>query len=173
MDTFSDKEKAGLNKFIKKHSTKTTTNPKSFMGADLTKKGSKHFGKYFGANYKSIKSSLPMFGIGMALNVPRHMREGKSLPGAIGRSALSSARLMMFPETFYGPMLGNAIAGLPGKLQEKAQQKDFVKNYSFLGGDYIDQQASYSSRARAVEHIKRSRTSVQSGLGREARRYHN
>ena len=51
-------------------------------------------------------------------------------------------------------------------------EKYFYQNMNYLGGNYLDTETNYASRARAMEHIKRTRGILASGLGQEARRYH-
>lgn len=119
-----------------------------------------------------IKKGLFGYGIGMALGLPGRLEEGKSLPRAVAEQAAWSTRLFLAPSTIYGPLMAKGIASIPDRIRQAESNRDMQLNYRFMGGDYIDTQANYASRARAVEHIKRSRTSVQAGMGKEARRYH-
>ena len=95
-----------------------------------------------------------------------------SLPRAIAKDTAETLVYFNAPELLAFRVASGLAQSYPEMKQMKQQERDYLTNYRFLGGDYIDKTTNYKSRARAMEHIKRSRQNLQTGIGSEARRYH-
>ncbi|MFW5871956.1 MAG: hypothetical protein ACOCUT_02520 [bacterium] len=101
------------------------------------------------------------------------LEAGERFLPALGKEVVQNVAYGMA----WKPLLGYNIASAAGKIapeiQNAAQQEaNFNANYNFVGGNYIDTENNYASRARAVEQIKRNRNGIRNALGSEARRFH-
>ena len=163
------------NKRLKDHITRGMDHT-HFMGKELTSKGQKAAKKVLGPKAKMSKGANKLGFGGMALSyaigVPNKLERGMSLPGALALDTAESMVFMAAPEALAYYAAYNVAKSYPEMKRAAQQQRSYTKNYRFLGGDYIDTQANHRSRARAMEHIKRSRQNIQANAGNEARRYH-
>lgn len=151
----------------------------SFMGKELTSKGSKVARELLGPKTGSLTSgtrraSLGFGGmaLGLGIGVPLELKKGTPLPIAIAKEAALDMAIAAAPETLAYYMAGSFAKHYPDFKRMKERQRDYMTNYRHIGGDYIDKQTNYKSRARAMEQIKRSRQNIQANIGKEARRYH-
>lgn len=109
----------------------------------------------------------------IAFGTTLRVKHGEGLFSAIGNEMVEDAMFAIAPELAIGGLIGSAAVDMYPQINKMAEQKKSMKmNYNYLGGDYIDTQSNYTSRARAMQHIKRARASMAAGVGGEARRYH-
>lgn len=159
-----------------------TTTKRSFNRAlnnNLSEKGVKTVKSTVG-NFKnsfdtSIFSSAGLLAYGGATLFGTNLRVsgGESFLPALGKEMVEDAMFAVAPELLVG-LIGSAVAKSYPKLNVMAEQKKrYALNYSMLGGNYIDQQADHMGRQRAMEHIKRTRSTLARSMGGEARRYHS
>lgn len=115
------------------------------------------------------RMGLMAWGGGIAFGVPHRLRQGDSLPAAIGKEAVRDAIYLAMPHLIpLSAARGIAKMYPEMKMMSEAEREAAVNNRT-LGGGYQDTEANKASRARGLEMIERSRIPQ---MGGEARRYH-
>lgn len=112
------------------------------------------------------------WGLGAVFGTSFRVNSGEEFLPALGKEIVEDSMFAIAPWTLGAFMANVAVQVYPDIKQASEQKKNFAMNYNYLGGDYVDTQSNYASRARAMEHIKRSRATMAAGVGGEARRYH-
>jgi len=169
----------GYNRLLDKYMTRQADHA-TFMGKELTSKGSKVVGdmlgppsgRMAGGKMSNIGFGFKGMALSYAIGVPMKLRRGMSLPSAMALDTAESVAFIAAPEIFAYRAAYQFAKQYPEMRRAKEQQRDYITNYSFLGGDYIDAESNYKSRARAMEQIQRSRQNLSTNIGREAKRYH-
>ena len=159
-------EAAGLGKATARSSKKAA---KSFLTSD---------------GYKTLSSKIDdlNFGIGgfgliaetagTIWGTNYRLKQGEALLPSLGKELVENTVYGVAPQLMIG-MIGKAAVQAYPAIKDAASQKEYYsKNMNYLGGNYLDAQSNYASRARALEQIKRSRSTIASSVGGEAKRYH-
>lgn len=105
----------------------------------------------------------------------RHLDEGHSFWGSLGRAQLTTMKYGMGGLKLMGlEGIASGIRAYPGVKRGVEEQKAFQQNYGdrVLGGGYLDSESNMTNRARGMEQIKRNRMHLSQGLGNEAKRFH-
>lgn len=100
------------------------------------------------------------------------MKQGEAFLPALSKEIVENAIYGIAPWLIVGTLGKMGVEMYPHLHAAASQKKYFYQNMNYLGGNYLDTETNYASRARAMEHIKRTRGILASGLGQEARRYH-
>lgn len=124
--------------------------------------------------------SLASFGVGAfaeiagtAFGMSMRLNEGEAFLPALGAELVDNVKYGIAPELLVAEIGAAAISAYPQMNAMAEQKKYFGMNYNYLGGNYIDTQANFASRSRAMEHIKRTRSTIAASIGGEARRFHS
>lgn len=158
-------EKSGLQKFLGRYFTED--------GVESISKKAPSIKGGAGSMLKAGLGKMGLMTMGItAYRTSRMMDEGHTLSSALPRSLARGMMYATFPKIMIGRIGAQFMSQAPD-IQNAAEQQKFMEtNFNTLGGDYVDQQANFAARSRAMEHIKRTRSTIAASVGGEARRYH-
>ena len=160
-------------------------NAASNYGSKAAGAGKRAFQSYLTSDgQKALSNSLDFsnFGIGgfgllaeavgTTWGMNYRLKRGEAFAPALGKELVENTVYGLAPELMVGVIGKAAVEAYPQIKQAANQKKYYSQNFTQLGGDYIDAQSNYASRSRAMEHIKRSRSTIAASVGGEARRHH-
>lgn len=157
-------------------SSYTTSKTRQYASNYLTDDGIDALKKRFSSAFDDVSFGFGFGAIAETIlttwGTSARMKEGQPFMQAFGAELVENAIFGIAPELAVGLIGKAAIENYPQLNQMAEQKKYFEMNYNFMGGNYIDQQENYTSRARALEHIKRTRSTIANSIGGESRRYH-
>lgn len=114
-----------------------------------------------------VEAAMTVYGM------KNRLEAGERFLPALGTELVQNAAYAMAWKPLLGYQVASTVAQIAPEITNAAeQQANFNSNYNFVGGNYIDTQNNYASRARAMEQIKRNRNGIRNALGSEARRFH-
>lgn len=158
---------------------KAQSGAEGFARSFLSDEGMDAIKKRFSSVFEDVSTSGLGFGIGALAEIGMttfgtqyRMKRGESFGEAFTKELAEGVMYGLAPELLIG-VVGKEVAKAYPKLNSVAEQKKSMnQNFKTLGGDYIDSKTNYASRARALEQIKRTRSTIAASIGGEARRHH-